>query len=149
MKRTIIGIVMLGVIFGNIGVNAQKYSTAHPIVYTAHAQEIEEHKVVLIEPTYTEESIKIRIKEAFPEDSERMLRVALCESSLNPNAFNPTNGSNDRGIYQISEKYHKDTYTKLGFTDMSDVEQNIAYSKYLYETNGLKPWVHSKSCWNK
>ena len=147
MKRNLIGIVMLLVIVWNIGINAQKYNTEHPIVYTAHAQE-EEHKVVLIEPTYSEESIKMRIKEAFPEDSERMLRVALCESGYDRNAHNPKNNSHDRGIFQLSEKWHGKEMKELGI-DPTDVEQNIQYARLLYDRNGLKDWSASKKCWSK
>lgn len=35
-----------------------------------------------------------------------LIRLAYCESRLDPNAYNPTNNSHDRGIFQISRKWH-------------------------------------------
>jgi hypothetical protein len=82
-----------------------------------------------------------------------MEKVAKCEGVrnglLDPEAFNPTNGSGDKGIFQISTLYHYDTYTSLGFTDMYDVEQNVAYARLLYDSQGLQPWSASRLCWSR
>lgn len=119
----------------------------YPAEASAPEQTIEqlvevEPKEVRIQVLYDTESVKREIEEVFGEN-HIMLKVAKCESEYKQFAFNPTNNSNDRGIFQISEKYH-------GVGDeMYDVKKNIAYAKKLYDRNGLKDWVWSKHCWNK
>lgn len=114
---------------------------------------IEEVKIE-ISTEWTHERIVEEIHKVFP-DAPIMLKVAKCEGTrhglLDPKAFNPTNNSNDSGIFQISEKYHGGTngYRALGLTDMFDVKQNLAYARHLYDTQGLEPWKWSKPCWSK
>ena len=136
MLSTIIGMI-LGVVGG---INAE-------IVY-AQIEEPPLPKTVLIEVRYTQEGIERRIKETFP-DAPIMLEVARCESSFKPDAHNPINESYDNGIFQISDKYHKETYTAMGLTDMTDVDQNLKYARHLYDENGLQDWSASRNCWNK
>lgn len=81
------------------------------------------------------------IKETFP-DAPIMVEVARCESQFDPVAYNATNDSHDRGLFQISEKYHG-----VG-EEMYDVEKNLQYARKLYDEQGLKPWIWSKHCWS-
>jgi len=104
-------------------------------------EQVEEPREVLIRVEYTTEGIKRLIRETFPEDAETALKIAACESGYNPEAYNPTNNSHDRGIFQISDKYHKKTWTEMGYTDMHDVKQNIEYARVLYEESGWNHWV--------
>jgi len=106
-------------------------------------------EVVMIEVTYnwTEERIIEEINNVFP-DAPIMVKVAKCESSLKPDAYNPTNNSHDKGLFQISGKYHGAKVKELGL-DMYDVKDNLAFARILYDEQGLKPWIWSKSCWNK
>lgn len=99
------------------------------------------------EPRYeTEEQIKQLIRETFPEESARAVRVAECESQLDPDAINPTNGSFDGGIFQISLKYHGDELAERGL-DRFDIEGNVAFARILYNRNGWQDWSASKHCW--
>jgi len=59
----------------------------------------------------------------FKGDSEDALKIAKCESGLNPKAFNPTNNSNDRGIFQISAKWHPEVSDECGFDATCNIEQ--------------------------
>ena len=54
--------------------------------------------------------------------------------------------SQDIGALQINEKYHLADSIKLGL-DIYTLDGNLAYGRYIYSTQGTKPWVHSKPCW--
>lgn len=54
----------------------------------------------------------------------------------------------DRGVMQINLLYHEKTAEKLGL-DVQDLDDNVAYARYLYEKEGAKPWMSSSSCWAK
>jgi hypothetical protein len=85
-------------------------------------------------------------------DTPVLADVAYCESRFTH--FN-TDGSvlrgrvnrADVGVMQINEKYHAATAVKLGI-DLYTLEGNMAYARYLYDTQGTRPWVHSSPCWN-
>lgn len=112
------------------------------------AQEVQ----IEVKIDWTEERIVEEIHKVFP-DAPIMERVAKCEGTkngrLHPEAYNPTNGSGDTGIFQISEKYHGKEYRRLGFTDMEDIKQNLAYARILYDRNGLNDWLASQHCWSR
>lgn len=81
-----------------------------------------------------------------------MADIAFCESRFrqfdkNGNPLRGFVNSADVGVMQINEKYHAETAAKLGI-NIYTLEGNMEYGKYLYETQGTKPWVHSKKCWN-
>lgn len=123
------------------------------IVYAAPLVEEPKEEVrleVIID--WTEERIIEEIETVF-YDAPIMVKVARCEGrvkgKLDPNAYNPTNGSHDNGIFQISDKFHRERYLALGFTDMTDVKQNLAYARILYDESGLQPWFSSRHCWSK
>lgn len=101
-----------------------------------------------IEKTKTTEDI---VKEYFI-DTPVMADVAFCESRFNQfnengNVLRGKVNSADVGVMQINEKYHVATAIRLGI-NIYTLEGNMEYGKYLYETQGTKPWVHSKHCWN-
>ena len=162
MKRNIIGTWMIGGIIAII-VTQTLYHEWYlegkkPLVYQAEASEIQliEKKHLVRAETETER-ITRKIKEAFP-DEPRMLKVAFAESGwdsngdgiieLHPDAYNTHNGSNDCGVFQISQKYHGKEMRNLGL-DCFDVDDNLEFARILYDRNGLKDWVHSSSNWMK
>jgi hypothetical protein len=128
MKQVAI-LVMLGVIGGNIIVNSEQYNKEHPIVYEAQAEEPEE---ILIELIPEEKSIEQKIRDTFPEDPDRAVKIAKCESGLNPKAVSPTN---DHGLMQINKSAHKVE------GDIYDVDTNLQFARKLYDESGWKPWV--------
>jgi hypothetical protein len=92
------------------------------------------------------------IASVFGENSP-MIHVAYCESTHRQ--FNKDGtvlkgivNNKDIGIFQINEYYHLETAQKLGI-DIYTLEGNVEYAKFLYDTQGLKPWVWSKPCWSK
>lgn len=114
------------------------------IIYQAEAKEVPVQIEVHI--NWTKERIEQEIRTVFPEQPELMLKVAKCESRLNPNAYNPTNGSHDGGIFQISEKYHGKALNLMGL-DAYDIQDNLKYARILYDKNGLSDWTASAKCW--
>lgn len=107
----------------------------------------EDRKEARIKVVYTEERIVELIREALPPV---FVDIAYCEGvkdgRLAPEIVNPTNGSYDTGVFQISMYWHGKEIRELGL-DMKDPKDNIAYAKLLYEREGLRPWEASRSCW--
>lgn len=119
-------------------------------VYTTVDEETPRaEKIVLIREhvEWTPERVQQEILKVFP-DAPIMVQVAKCESGFKPEAHNPTNNSHDKGIFQISTKYHGAKLEALGL-DPYDVRDNLAYARMLYDQSGLKPWDWSKPCWSK
>ena len=72
--------------------------------------------------------------------------IIFCESSNNPNAYNPKSGA--CGLLQVipsSERFcEKGLNREL---DMRNPDDNIACGKYLFEHGGLAHWESSENCW--
>lgn len=137
--KNIAGIVMLLIAGGNILVNAEQYNSEHPLVYVAEAQVVEP-RVILIGTTTKEKTIEEKIVAAFPEDSATALKIAKCESNLNPNAHNNRNkdGTTDGGLFQINSVHDK-RLAELGL-DKYDPDDNIKFAQLLHEERGWLPW---------
>lgn len=112
-----------------------------------------------VNETYSEISEQVKVKttqEIVDEhfaDTPILKKIAACEShhkqfnddgSVLRGIVNPQ----DIGYMQINEKYHLGTALKLGL-DIYTLEGNLEYAKYLYRTQGVKPWIHSSHCWDK
>lgn len=104
-------------------------------------------------PTKNSKQTTEQIVRDYFSDAPIMIDVARCESQFRQN--NPDGStlrgrvnSQDVGVMQINEKYHAATALKLGI-DLYTIEGNMDYARYLYETQGTAPWVHSSKCWNK
>jgi soluble lytic murein transglycosylase-like protein len=80
-----------------------------------------------------------KITAAFGSEAENALRVARCESGLNPKAKNPH--SSARGLFQIMSSVHGVSERMLYDTDI-----NIAVAKKLQKEQGWNPWVESSNC---
>jgi len=79
--------------------------------------------------------------------------IAKCESHfrhLNSNGevLEGEENSDDRGVMQINLWYHAKTAEELGL-DIQNLDDNVAYARYLYEKEGAKPWMSSSACWAK
>ena len=79
----------------------------------------------------------------FPEEPV-MVEVARCESRLNPKADRQ---GIDGGLFQINQ-VHLTTLNELGL-DRYDLQDNLTYSRILYNQGGLTPWNMSRYCWGK
>jgi hypothetical protein len=90
------------------------------------------------------------VREAF-RDTPILSIIASCESGYRH--FDEQNkvlkgkeNPDDIGVMQINRKYHEKEAYRLGF-DIYTFEGNIGYARYLYDTQGTAPWVHSSKCW--
>ena len=82
-----------------------------------------------------------------------LVDVAYCESGIvqfdvDGSVFRGFANQQDVGVMQINEKYHLETSKKMGL-DIYTLEGNLAYGRFLYETQGTRPWEYSSHCWNK
>ena len=85
------------------------------------------------------------------ENTPIMAEVARCESHFrqydrNGDVIRGRVNSSDVGVMQINETYHLDRSEKLGI-DIYTTEGNLAYAKFLYEEQGVRPWLSSANCW--
>jgi len=86
-------------------------------------------------------------------DAPIMAEIAWCESRFRQydkhgSVFRGVVNSKDVGVMQVNEHYHLDTAEKLGI-DLYSIEGNLEYARYLYEKEGVQPWISSKPCWGK
>ena len=91
---------------------------------------------------YENMTIEEKIKYVFGKDGELMVRIARCESGLNPKAKNSS--SSARGLFQILSKLHQVKEQWL-----YDEDVNIAIARQMFDASGTRPWNASKHCWNK
>ncbi len=68
--------------------------------------------------------VKVAKEKGF-ENVEGLLNLAHCESRFTPTAFNPTNNSNDRGIYQISKRWHPEVSDDVAYSPKKATEWTI------------------------
>jgi len=91
------------------------------------------------------------IVRSYFRDIPIMIEVARCESTFRHTL---ADGSilkgkvdpRDTGVMQINKYYHESTATKMQL-NLDDIYHNMAYARYLYETQGTQPWSASMPCW--
>lgn len=83
-----------------------------------------------------------------PQDVERAVLVAWCESRYDPGATNPSSGA--AGLFQHIPRYWSDRSANAGVggSDIYDPVPNAAVAAWLvYSNGGWKHWNASASCW--
>lgn len=113
-----------------------KLVDSNTVVYVA-SEEVETKVDLTEDHNWTEDRIKEKIKDTFPEDPQTAIAIAKCESRFNPMAYNDQ--SDDGGVFQINQ-VHLPRLEQLEL-DRFDVEDNITFARMLYEERGWKPWV--------
>lgn len=79
-------------------------------------------------------------------DAELAIKVARCESSLNPKAINVNDGGSiDRGLYQINNKYHPEVTEAQAF----DPEFATQFFCTAFKNGNLSWWKATQKCWEK
>jgi hypothetical protein len=102
--------------------------------YVTIEKEVE--KIVYLEPSSVEE----KIQQVFGKDAKTAIKIAKCESGLNPKAVNKT--SSARGLFQIMQSWHKIDQKWLFNEDI-----NIEVAHQLFLEQGFGPWKASEHCW--
>lgn len=87
-----------------------------------------------------------KIEQAFGDKADLMLKIALCESSLRQDICNPK--TPDCGLFQINETSWGEKAKELGLDYKNSVDDNIQMAKHILDTQGIKAWNPSKSCWS-
>lgn len=121
--------------------------TSTPALAGEVKREAEVEKVVTELPF----NVKAYVQEYF-RDIPIMVQVARCESGFrqwdaNGNVLLGHVDKRDTGVMQINKFYHLETSIKLGL-DINTLEGNLAYARFLYESEGVKPWRASRHCWS-
>ncbi len=92
------------------------------------------------------------IVRSYFRDIPVMVQIARCEStfrhtlpdgSILKGKVDPA----DTGVMQINKRYHEEKATSMNL-NLDDIYHNMAYARYLYETQGTQPWSASAPCWN-
>ena len=99
-----------------------------------------------------QKDIEAKAKKYFKDDPI-LVEIARCESSFrqvdeNGKVLVGKVNKGDIGIMQINKYYHAQKALELGF-DLNTLEGNMGYAKYLYDKEGVKPWISSKPCWKE
>jgi hypothetical protein len=82
-----------------------------------------------------------------------MIHIARCESTFRHTLADGTVltgrvDSDDTGVMQINKRYHGKRAKELGL-DLSDMYDNMAFARDLYERQGTQPWSASAPCWSE
>lgn len=82
-----------------------------------------------------------------------MIEVSRCESGWrhykeDGTVLRGVVDPRDSGAMQVNKGYHEKAAQSMGL-DVDVLEDNLAYARHLYETQGLQPWSSSKPCWGK
>jgi len=105
-----------------------------------------------LDPRAAEMPIETHVREYFA-DTPILSKIAYCESRFrhfkeNGEVLRGEITPEDIGVMQINEYYHGDTAKRLGI-NIYTLEGNLAYAKWLYEKEGVAPWIYSKKCWSQ
>jgi hypothetical protein len=112
---------------------------------------LSQEKIEIIEEV-PELTVKEYVNKYF-SDIPIMVEVARCESQFRQhdkrgNTLKGAVNEFDFGVMQINEMYHGAKAKKLGH-DLHSIEGNTAYARYLFEAQGVQPWISSSVCWKK
>lgn len=96
--------------------------------------------------TETVEAMIRRIAKEQGVDSDLAVRVARCESGLDPSATNKnSDGSLDRGLFQWNNKWHPEISDDHAFNAASST---ISFCKAVKNKN-IHWWNATRTCWDK
>ena len=85
-------------------------------------------------------SLEAIIRRHFGSATSAAIRIAQCESSMNPSARSATN---DHGLFQINAVHRGqfEAVTGAPWSSVYDPELNTIYARHLYGQQGWAPWT--------
>ncbi len=103
-------------------------------------------------PMPAAQSVEDYVRGYFKEEP-LLAEIAKCESHFKQfdkdgTVHRGVVNNQDVGVMQINEHYHLEVSQKLGI-DIYSLQGNLAYGKYLYDKEGVQPWISSGPCWKK
>jgi hypothetical protein len=92
-------------------------------------------------PAATPGPVADTIRSVFGNEGEAAIRVADCESSLDPTAVSP--GGGNWGLFQINTVHRDDFEAVTGqpWSAVLDAYWNSVYAKKLHDREGWGPWA--------
>jgi hypothetical protein len=93
------------------------------------------------------------IVRSYFRDLPIMIEIARCESTFrhylaDGSVLRGRVDRDDTGVMQINQRYHHGYAAALGL-NLEDIYHNLVYARYLYETEGTRPWNASAPCWRR
>lgn len=124
-------------------------ASAVPVPETAYGH-IEDNGVVVVREVAPHKNTEAIVRSYF-RDIPIMIEVARCESTFrhelaDGSVLQGRVDSDDTGVMQINKRYHEEAAIGMQL-DLDDIYHNMAYARYLYETQGTQPWSASMPCW--
>ncbi len=87
----------------------------------------------------------MKVEAVFGANSDRMLKIAFCESGYKTDVISRTS---DIGFFQINLAAHWDKIQGITRAEkivwLQDIDNNIAFAKLLFDKSGFNPWVCNK-----
>ena len=104
------------------------------------------------QPITDPKNVERFVKDYFA-DIPLMAKIAKCESqnrqyNSKGAILKGEKNSFDRGVMQINLLYHAEKAEEMGL-DLHNIDDNVAFARYLYEKYDAKPWMSSSACWSK
>jgi len=138
-------------VFTGGGIANQSISQTTPF---ATSSQTEQHITTPLKAKITTSTPDISVKGVVNDyfaDVPDLVLVARCESHFrqfdkNGRVLRGAVNKGDIGVMQINEYYHGDKAEELGY-DLYTIEGNLAYARFLYDHEGLTPWLSSSKCW--
>ncbi len=90
---------------------------------------------------------KVAQEEKFT-DVQELLQLAHCESRFNPQTTNATNNSYDRGIFQISRKFHPEVSDATAYDVTLSTEWTINRIRQGYLSEWMCGWAYNSTNYN-
>jgi hypothetical protein len=112
----------------------------------------QEKKITRTKTVGIDPKVETAVRSYF-KDIPVMAEIARCESTFrhtlpDGSVLRGKVDNRDTGVMQINTGYHAETAVQLGL-NLYNLNDNMAYARYLYEKKGTQPWNASRPCWGK
>ena len=121
-------------------IEAENLARLVAAIEAEEAREAEQQRQAAAAAAAPAGSLEGIIQRHFGSAAPAAIRIAQCESSMNPNARSATN---DHGLFQINivHRGQFEAVTGAPWSSVYDPELNTIYARYLYGQQGWGPWT--------